>query len=111
MNKDELLLGEILFEAETPLGFNVRTTATYWKLITTLKHPVMRDKLDDVQKTLTTPDEVRISKSDPQVYLFYREAGEKRWVCAVTKRLDTIGFLITAYKTSAIKGGEIVWQK
>jgi hypothetical protein len=30
----------------------------------------MCDKLDDVQKTLTTPDKIRISKSDPQAYLF-----------------------------------------
>jgi hypothetical protein len=111
MNEDELLSGDILFEAETPLGFSVRTTAGYWALITTVKHPVMRDKLEVVRQTLSDPDEIRVSKSDAQVYLFYREDGEKRWVCAVTKRLDSVGFLITAYRTSAIKGGEILWQK
>ena len=30
MNNDGLLSGDILFEAETPLGFTVRTTARYW---------------------------------------------------------------------------------
>ena len=111
MSNDSLLSGDFLFEAETPLGFTVRTTASYWKLITTIKHPVMKDKLEAVRQTLLDPDEVRQSKSDEQVYLFYREEGTKRWVCAVTKRLDTIGFLITAYRTSAIKEGTVLWQK
>jgi hypothetical protein len=93
------------------LGFSVRTTANYWELITTVKHPVMRDKLDDVQKTLTTPDEIRISKSDPQAYLFYREVGAKRWFVLSPSDWIHLGFLIPAYKTSAIKGGEIVWHK
>lgn len=111
MDSDELLSGEFLFEVETPLNFTVRTTAKYWKLITTVKHPVMHDKLDDVCRTLSDPDEVRQSKSDTDVYLFYRQGGDRRWVCAVTKQLDTIGFLITAYRTSAIKAGITLWQK
>lgn len=32
----------VLFNVETPLGFRVRTTASYWELITTVKHPIMR---------------------------------------------------------------------
>ena len=111
MNNDGLLSGDVLFEAETPLGFTVRTTARYWELITTVKHPVMQGKLEAVRQTLLNPDEVRQSKSDEHVYLFYREDGTKRWVCAITKRLDTIGFLVTAYRTSAIKEGTVLWQK
>ena len=62
----------VLFEVETPLGFRVRTTVEYWELITTVKHPIMNDREADVQVTLSHPDEVRQSKRDPQVYLFYR---------------------------------------
>ena len=108
---DDISSGQILFEVATPIGFSVSTTVDYWELIATIKHPIMRDRLDDVCKTLANPDEIRLSKSDTQVYLFYREDGIKRWVCAVTKRLDKTGFLITAYRTSAIKEGETVWQK
>jgi hypothetical protein len=102
---------EILFEVDTPLGFQIRTTVEYWQLITTVKHPIMKGKEADVQATLSGPDEVRQSKSDPQVYLFYRASEQSRWVCAVTKRLNGEGFLITAYRTSAIKEGVIVWPK
>ncbi|MEL6262405.1 MAG: DUF4258 domain-containing protein [Cyanobacteria bacterium J06626_6] len=102
---------EILFTVKTPLGFSVRTTTDYWNLISTVKHPEMSDQLENVRRTLSDPDEVRASKGSSQVYLFYRKDGEKRWVCAVTKRLTTQGFLVTAYRTSAIKKGKVLWQK
>jgi hypothetical protein len=102
---------DALFDVETPLGFRVRTTVAYWTLITTVKHPVMRDREADVQATLSHPDEVHLSKSDPQVYLFYRSDGTRCWVCAVTKRLEEGGFLVTAYRTSAIKEGVRIWPK
>jgi hypothetical protein len=101
----------ILFEVETPLGFWVHTTVSYWELITTVKHPVMRGREADIQAVLASPDEVRLSKSDSQVYLFYRADGEKRWVCAVSKRLNGEGFLITAYRTGAIKEGMVIWHR
>ena len=102
---------EILFSVETPLGFRVRTTVSYWTIITTIKHPVMLGREADVQATLRAPDEVRLSQTDEQIYLFYRFDGAKRWVCAVTKRLNGEGFLVTAYRTSGIKEGIHIWPK
>ena len=55
------------------------------------------------------PAEVRQSRSDPQVLLFYREERSSRWVCVVVKRTNGDGFLITAYPTDAIKEGTRVW--
>ena len=102
---------EILFEVETPLGFRVRVTAEYWKVIVEIKHPVMLGREADIQEVLRNPDEIRLSKKDPSVYLFYKPEKIGRWVCAVTKRLDGEGFLITAYPTDAVKEGEQIWHK
>ena len=102
---------DILFEVKTPIGFKVRLTRDYWELITTVKHPVMTGKENDVQETLHNPDEIRQSQRDESVYLFYRQVEPKRWLCAVTKRLNDDGFLITAYPTDAIKEGERIWNK
>ena len=55
---------EILFSVETPLGFRVRTTVSYWTIITTIKHPVMVGREADVEATLRAPDEVRLSQTD-----------------------------------------------
>lgn len=102
---------EILFEARTPLGFSVRVTREYWRIITTIKHPVMAGCETEVQATLEHPEEIRRSRSDENVFLFYRTRQVGRWVCAVTKRSEPHGFLITAYPTDAIKEGEKIWPK
>jgi hypothetical protein len=60
---------------------------------------------------LEDPDEIRRSKSDENVYLFYRAEREKRWLCAVSKQTDQEGFLITTYPTDAIKEGVQVWHR
>jgi hypothetical protein len=101
----------IFFEIATPLGFSVRVTRAYWELIVTIKHPVMRGREMDVQNSLREPDEIRRSRNDPTVHLFYRTERPKRWVCAVVKRLDGDGFLITTFPTDAIKEGELIWNK
>jgi hypothetical protein len=102
---------DLLFELPTLLKFTVRVTCMYWEIITTIKHPIMCQRENEVRETLTQPDEIRRSRSDHNVYLFYRSRQEKRWICAVARRLNGDGFLITAYPTDAVKEGEKLWQK
>jgi hypothetical protein len=102
---------ELVFEVATPLGFHVRVTRAYWDLIVTIKHPVMAGRELEVRSTLMAPDEIRLSRSDPSVYMFYKSESMTRWVCAVTKRLNGDGFLITTYPTDTIKEGEHIWPK
>ncbi len=99
----------LVFDVLTPLGFKVRVTASYWELIVTIKHPAMAGRETDVEQALLNPDEVRQSKNDDRVFLFYKAEREKRWVCAVTKRLNGDGFLITTYPADIIKEGVRVW--
>jgi len=100
-----------LFRISTPLGFVVRSTADYWRVISTLKYPVMADELEAVKTTLQEPELIRQSKGDPQVLLFYRKTGRNRYLCAAVKRLNGDGFLITAYPTENIKEGAQIWTK
>ena len=102
---------ESLFEADTPFGFRVRVDRTRWELIVNEKHPAMKGRESDVKSALESPDEVRQSKTDGAVLLFYKVEALKRWVCAVAKRSDGEGFLITAYPTDAIKEGIKIWPK
>lgn len=108
---DNLPTGELLFRALMPISFRVHVTRPYWGMIVTIKHPVMVGHESKVQETLAQPDEIRRSRSDPTVYLFYKSTGVGRWICAVAKRLDDDGFLITTYPTDAIKEGVRVWPK
>lgn len=104
-------IDDLLFEALTPLGFRVRVSRSYWALIVTVKHPAMAGREAEVKETLEHPDEIRQSRSDPAVYLFYSSKRPGRWVCAVAKQLDEDGFLITTYPTDAIKEGLRVWLR
>ena len=96
-----------LFEVLTPLGFTVRTTAKYWSLIET-KHPKLRGQAQEVVGVLGHPDQVCQSRQDITVYLFYR-VDQSRFLCAVVKRLEGEGLLITAYPCDQVKEGDRIW--
>jgi hypothetical protein len=96
-----------LFEVITPIGFSVRTTVDYWLLIEG-KHPKLRNRAQDVAQVLLCPDQICQSRQDSAVYLFYR-TDQHRLLCAVAKRLDGEGFLVTAYPCDKIKEGDRVW--
>ncbi len=55
-------------------------------------------------------DEVRISKVDSAVYLYYKRIG-KRFVCVVAKHLNDEGHIISTHPTDAIKEGAVKWKK
>jgi hypothetical protein len=71
----------------------------------------MAGREDVVKATLENPEQIRKSRSDATVLLFYRAEGSSRWVCAVAKRAADAGFLVTAYPTDAIKEGTQIWPK
>jgi hypothetical protein len=93
----------------TPLGVKIRVTDELWNYIITIKHPSMRNKINDILQILSNPLEIRRSKRDRAVYLYYGK--NDLFICAVCKHLDGEGFLITAYMTDKMKIGEVVWKK
>ncbi|TAH48299.1 MAG: DUF4258 domain-containing protein [Chloroflexota bacterium] len=102
--------GKIYFEVDSVLGVKVRITEDYWTFLITIKHPPMRGREQGVKQTLADADEVRISKIDKNVYLYYKRI-EKRYVCVVVRHLNGEGFVISAYPTDAMKEGVVKWKK
>jgi hypothetical protein len=98
----------LYFQITTPLGIIIRTTTSYWQKITTYKHPVIKNEEEKVKQTLSYPQEIRRSKSDPDVYLYYK-IYPPYFICVVARHLNGEGFIITAYRTNRIKIGENVW--
>jgi hypothetical protein len=101
---------DLLFEVQSALGYKICITRPYWFKILRDKHPAMRGKEQHVQRALTEPLEVRRSKSDPHVYLYYRQYG-KRFICVIARHQNSKGFVITTYISDNIKEGEIVWKR
>lgn len=101
---------EFVFEAVSKLNIKIRTTYFHWRLITEQKHPEVKGKENEVIKTLENPDEIRLSKKDKHVYLYYRKSG-KYYYSIVTRHFEEHGFIITAYLTRNIMEGEKIWKK
>ena len=70
----------------------------------------MRGREKEVQEVLEKANEIRRSRIDSSVHLYYKKARE-HYICAVVKHLNDEGFLITAYFTKAMKIGEVIWKK
>jgi hypothetical protein len=100
--------GDLEFEAATPFGVRVRCTRAHWIFLVTEKHPALLGKVAAVIRTLEFPQQVRRSRADSAVLLFYHR-HETRWLCAVIRIVADGAFLVTAYPTDALKAGEIVW--
>jgi len=100
---------ETFFVARTPLNVEVRTTTGYWEYLITMKHPTMKGKEDMVKATLQFPDEIRQSKTDRDVFLYYKQFD--KLYCVVVKHIGMEGFLITAYPTDKVKEGDSIWTR
>ncbi len=104
------MASKIRFTVVCVLGKRVSVTEDYWQKIVTIKHPSMAGKDAEVQQTLTDSDEVRESRSDPVVRLYYRQYGSLH-LCVVVKHLNGSGFIVTTYFTDRIKEGIALWTK
>ena len=103
--------GDEYFKVRTPLGEIIRTTREYWKRIITTKHPSISKHEDDVKEALKDPDEIRRSKQDPRVYLYYKSIGRIN-ICVVVDHIDSKeGYIITSYLTDRIKEGGQIYVK
>ncbi len=54
-----------LFEIKTPLNKQIRLTKGSWDKIIIEKHPVMKDRFDEIKNTLENSEIIRLSKWDP----------------------------------------------
>lgn len=100
----------IRFEVQSVLGKRIRTTEGYWNIISEGKHPIIKKYEKEVKETLENPDEIRKSKKDPSVFLYYKKY--KAWfVCVLVRHLNNEGYIITAYVADKIKKGDIIWQR
>lgn len=95
----------IKFEVNCSLGKKIRTSDDYWKKIVSTKHPGMERHEELVKQTLTNPEEVRRSKKEAAIHLYYRKSNGY-YCCVVAKHLNGDGFVVTTYMTDRIRIGE-----
>jgi len=94
-------------------GHSVRLTDE--RMAHILQHQEMLGMEAEVERTLQSPTEVRVSRSDSTVQLFYEYYVRMRvggkWLCVVVKYPSDDAFVVTAYLTDQLKPGESLWPK
>ncbi len=94
-------------------GRKIELSQECWRHVSET-HPEVRTRIDLIKKTLTMPDIVKRSVHAPNVPLFYKYYEylyNGKYIYVVIKILDEGRFISTAYITSKIKRGEVVWTK
>ncbi|MEK6762177.1 MAG: DUF4258 domain-containing protein [Nitrospirota bacterium] len=80
-----------------------------------LQHQELAGMEEEINRVLQTPTEVRVSRSDESVELFYEYYAKTRvggkWLCVVVKYPPDDAFVVTAYLTDQLKPGESLWPK
>ncbi len=80
-----------------------------------LQHQEMAGMEAEIERVLQAPAEVRVSRSDDTVQLFYEFYAQTRvgrkWLCVVVKYPADDAFVVTAYLTDQFKAGETTWPK
>ncbi len=102
---------EPLFEVTSRLNKKIRISQHYWNYISDVKRPSVKDLQEHVKNSLMAPVEVRKSKRDPLVHLYYGNSKSKGdpLICTVVKHLNGEGFIITVYLTRRMVG-DPVWK-
>jgi len=70
--------------------------------------PQHKRQKNKVKETLKNPDFIRRSKSDKNVYLFYKKQN-RHFLCVIVKHFNKQGFIITIYLTRKTIEGELIW--
>lgn len=109
--KQNLAVLQKIYKVKSILGKEIRLTDNYWKLIYTIKHDELENRLNLVFLALTNAEQVYQKINDKGVYLYYR-AINRHFVCVVTRHENGEGFIITAYLTSKTKRkGKKIYEK
>jgi hypothetical protein len=94
-------------------GRSVRVTDE--RMAHILRHQEMAGMEAEIAHALQSPSEVRVSRSDSTVQLFYEFYAQTRvggkWLCVVVKCPPDDAFVVTAYLTDQLKPGETIWPK
>lgn len=95
-------------------GRFIRLTDERWRHIE--QHPEMRGFWHALAETLSEPEIVVESLSDPEATLYYRFYSQTivggKHLCVVAKnwRRDD-AFMVTAYLTDRVKKGNVLWRR
>lgn len=93
-------------------GRAIRLTNERWMHI--IEHPEMVDQRERLVQTLSDPEIVVATISDPTVHVYHRffrtTPVTSKYMMVMVKIRSDDAFIVTAFYTSRQKKGTIIWQ-
>ncbi|HXU35177.1 MAG TPA: hypothetical protein VN937_02355 [Blastocatellia bacterium] len=78
-------------------------------------HPEIQGQAPKIIETMSDPDIITRSATDPQVELFYKHylstPVTTKFLCVVLNVLTDDNFIITSFFTNTVKKGDVIWEK
>jgi hypothetical protein len=94
-------------------GRVIRLTEERWTHV--LEHPEMVGQRARLTETLGEPEVIIATEKDPNVHVYHRlyerTPVTRKYLVVAVKVLDEGAFVLTAYFTSRIRRGTVVWQR
>jgi hypothetical protein len=93
-------------------GNKIAISSERWRHILE-QHPELEIYFDEIKRTLSEPDVIKLSVSDKLVRMYYKFFSSLfggKYILVVVK-MNKRNFLVTAYVTDYIKTGEEIWKK
>jgi hypothetical protein len=102
------------FEAlQNHQGLTIRLTNERWAHI--VDHPEMAGQQERLAETLMSPDIVTATVKDETVHAYHHlyetTPVTRKHMVVVVKMLAEDAFVVTAFYSSRVKKGEVIWQK
>lgn len=92
-------------------GRAVRLTHERWAHI--LSHPEMADQRPRIEETLASPDVIVATGADASVHAYHRLYEQtpvtRKYLLVAVKILEEDAFVVTAFFTSRLKKGTLLW--
>lgn len=94
-------------------GLSIRLTSERWAHI--LDHPELVGQRERLAETLGSPDLVTATVKDESVRAYHRlydtTPVTRKYLIVVVKMLKGDSFIVTAFYSSRMKKGNVIWQK
>jgi len=94
-------------------GIEIELTEERWNHITK-EHPEIKTHYEKIGDVLSAPDQVKLSKRDENVFLYYRfyhDIQSGKYLLIVVKKDQERSFVLTGYITDAIRKGDTIWER
>jgi len=107
-------MSETIFKVVAKFGKKIFLTKNQYEHVRK-RHPEVTGEIEEIKRTLVSPQIVRRSMYHEKVWLFYRFFKDtpvsEKYLMVAARIVNNEGFVVTSYFTDKVKMGEEIWRE